>query len=89
VLTKTGFDIAASSPGESVLVLPVQYSHCWSSSSPGAELFRADLMQLGVRFHGTLDAELNFRFGPWFDGGCRSDDAADMDRLKIRQARNH
>jgi len=89
VLTKTGFDITASSSGESVLVLPVQYSHCWSSPAPGVELFRADLMQLGVRFHGTLDAELNFRFGPLFDGGCRSDDAADMDRLKIRQARNH
>jgi hypothetical protein len=89
VLTTTGFDISASSSGESVLVLPVQYSHCWSSPTSGVELFRADLMQLGVRFRNKLDAKLVFRFGPLFAGRCRVDDAADMDRLKIKEARKN
>ena len=86
-LTKTGFTIHASSTGQSVLVLPVQYSHCWTALNPDVQLFRADLMQLGIRFSGTLDTELVFRFGPLFAGRCRLEDVYDMDRLKIRQAR--
>jgi hypothetical protein len=39
--------LSASSAGQSVLVLPVQYSHCWRivSGSNEATLFRANLMQ--------------------------------------------
>ena len=89
VLTNTGLDIHASSPGQSVLVLPALYSHCWSSAAADVELFRADLMQLGVRFHGRLDTQLIFRFGPFLAGRCRVDDEDDMSRLKIREARPH
>jgi hypothetical protein len=86
-LTKSGFMIHASSTGQSVLVLPIQYSHCWTALDPHVQLFRADLMQLGIRFTGTLDAELVFRFGPLFAGRCRLEDVYDMDRLKIMDAR--
>jgi hypothetical protein len=87
VLSKTGFVIRASSANQSVLALPIQYSHCWSTPATNAQLFRANLMQLGIRFTGTLDTVLVFRFGSLLAGRCRLEDANDMDRLKIAQAR--
>lgn len=88
VYRKSGFSLHASSPGRSVLVLPIQYSRCWSVSGTGDPvLFRANLMQLGVSFSGRLDAALAFRFGPLFASDCRIADIRDMDRLHIRDAR--
>jgi hypothetical protein len=89
VYERDGFHLTADSPGQSVLVLPIQYSHCWTVSGRGApSLFRADLMQLGVRFNGALDAQLVFRFGPILASGCRVEDLRDMSRLDIRHARS-
>lgn len=88
VYQKSGFTVTASSTGQSVLVLPVQYSRCWSVSGEGKPvLFRANMMQLGVNFTGRLDAKLIFRFGPLFASNCRLQDINDMERLNIREAR--
>lgn len=71
-----------------MLVLPIQYSHCWSVEGVGLPgLFRANLLQLGVRFRGNLDAKLAFRHGPIFAGTCRMEDLHDMTRLRIGEAR--
>jgi len=88
VYQKDGLQLHAESTGTSILVLPVQYSHCWRAEGDGApELFRADLMQLGVRFKGELNARLIFRYGPIRAGACRLDDVNDMVRLRISEAR--
>jgi hypothetical protein len=88
VFQKSGFSVTASSSGRSVLVLPVQYSHCWTVSGKGDPvLFRANLMQLGVSFTGHLDANMEFRFGPILASRCRLQDIGDMERLRIREAR--
>jgi hypothetical protein len=51
VYEKDGFSVSASSTRRSILVLPVQYSRCWSISGEGDPvLFRANLMQLGISF---------------------------------------
>ena len=85
---KFGLAVRASSAGRSVLVLPVQYSRCWTVSGQGdPKLIRTNLMQLGVSFEGTLDATLVFRFGPIHASQCRIDDIRDMERLRIREAR--
>jgi hypothetical protein len=90
VYQKDGFSVSASSTGRSILVLPVQYSRCWSVSGEGGPvLFRANLMQLGISFAGKLDANLFFRFGPLFASACRIEDIKDMERLGIREARGH
>jgi hypothetical protein len=82
-----GVALSASSAGQSVLVLPVQYSHCWRIvSGNGATLFRANLMQLGVRFSGKLQVELRQIFGPFWQSGCRVEDAADAKRLRMVDA---
>jgi hypothetical protein len=90
VYQRTGFSLHAFSNGRSILVLPVQYSRCWSASGNGDPvLFRANLMQLGISFSGALDANLVFRFGPFSASECRIEDIKDMTRLGIREARSH
>lgn len=89
VYTKQGFHLTATSEGHSVLVLPAQYSHCWTAEGTGNPvLFRADAMQLGVSFSGKLDARLVFRLGPILAGQCRVDDLHDMERLRIDRGRS-
>jgi hypothetical protein len=84
-----GIDVAAASPGQSVLVLPVQYSHCWRlEGGPGTTLFRANLMQLGIRFTGEIKVRLRQVFGPLWHSHCRIEDARDMERLDISGARS-
>jgi hypothetical protein len=83
-----GFHVEAESSGNSILVLPPQFSRCWSAEGRGAPvLFRANLMQLGLRFSGKLDARLIFRYGPLFASGCRLMDIADIERMHISQSR--
>lgn len=90
IYRKSGFSVSASSAGRSILVLPVQYSRCWSVSGEGGPiLFRANLMQLGISFAGKLDAKLVFQFGPFLASACRIEDIKDMERLGIREAREH
>ena len=76
VYTKEGLHLKAESPGHSVLVLPAQYSHCWTVDGTGEPRpFRANAAQLGVSFNGKLDVNLVFRFGPILAGICRVEDA--------------
>jgi len=87
VYTKDGFHLSAESPSRSLIVLPVQFSRCWSIEGTGSPtLFRADLMELGVSFTGALDARLVFNYGPILRGRCRIDDMRDMTRLRIEEA---
>ena len=58
-----------------------------SRSSADALRFRANLMQLGIRFSGELKAELRQVFGPLWHSHCRVEDAEDMTRLKVTEAR--
>jgi hypothetical protein len=86
--TKYGLDLHAESRARSILVLPVQYSHCWSVEGGGdAQLFRADMMQLGVIFTGSVDLKLVFRYGPLHAGACRVADLHDMTTLRIAEGR--
>jgi hypothetical protein len=84
---KYGFSIRADSSGQSVLVLPAQFSHCWSVHGEGNPvLFRTNIMQLGISFKGRLDASLVFQYGPILAGHCRLEDLRDMERLDLRGA---
>ena len=88
-----GLLIQATSDGDSILVLPVQYSHCWISEAQGkgnlpsdVTLFRANMMQLGVRFSGRLSAEIKYKFGPFWHSHCRRQDGWDAERLSMPAA---
>jgi hypothetical protein len=93
-LTDGGLLIQATSDGDSILVLPVQYSHCWVSEGQrprdlqtNVTFFRANMMQLGVRFSGRLSTEIKYRFGPFWHSHCRLEDARDAERLNMVAAR--
>jgi hypothetical protein len=88
IFVKLGFSVSAKSTGRSVIVLPVQYSHCWKISGSGNPfLFRANILQLAIGFEGALHANLEFHFEPFSSPQCRLDDLKDMERLHMRSAR--
>jgi len=83
---KDGLRIRASSTGTSILVLPVQFSHCWrAQGADKAKIFRANVMQMGILFSGKLDANLRMVFGPG-NFMCRMDDVEELKRLDMQGA---
>jgi hypothetical protein len=78
--------LSAKSKGTSLLVLPLEYSHCLELRSLGGKetvsrLVRADLLQTGIVFSGQLEATITFFVGPFRNAWCRIEDARDVDRL--------
>ena len=85
---KGGYHIEARSSGTSLLVLPVQFSHCWQlvgKSTGKVGIFRANLVQIGLYFQGDLDVDLRFGFG-LLNSSCRRQDGDDMRRNFSRTA---
>jgi hypothetical protein len=69
----------------SLLVLPVEFSHCFDiqlSQQGAARFLRANVDQAAFLFSGQLHAELRYRYSPWHFA-CRLRDIADADRLKL------
>jgi hypothetical protein len=73
--------VEASSPGESVMLLPFQYSHCLRVRSTGqAELMRVDGVQAALRFRQHVRARIENTFRFFGDADCRRQDFADAMR---------
>ena len=57
-----------------MLVLPVQFSHCWqienANSADLPRIFRANIVQTGILFKDNVDVRLRFDFEPW-RASCR------------------
>ena len=78
-VARGGFDIAADSQGQSLLVLPVEFSHCLTFVSDGK---RGDPPRLtGVVFAGRLHGRLRYFTGPFDGADCRLKDARAFSRL--------
>src|SRR5262249_38424969 len=72
VINKGYFTVTAASSGWSLLLLPLEYSHCLHvrAEGPDAEkvrLFRADLLLTAVLFKEHLDAQITYHTGPFSD----------------------
>lgn len=85
------FMVRAESVGHSVLLLPLEFSHCLSVTPLGSDtarvrLFRADLLLTGIYFENNLDVSIKYRNGPLWNARCRLDDLADMAIIKIGDA---
>jgi hypothetical protein len=78
---KDGYRLAASAPGWAMLVLPVQFSHCWQIASADdrdpPRILRANVVQTGILFKDNVDVRLRFDFEPW-RASCRFQDASDL-----------
>ncbi len=77
--------VRAESAGVSLLVLPLEFSHCWDVSLLGGSngrLLRANVNQTGLLFSGHTKVELRYRFSPWHFL-CRFRDIADAHKLEL------
>jgi hypothetical protein len=75
--------VQAESRGHSLLLLPVQYSHCLVPSEVvKARLLPANLVQTAVLFQGNIELRIYFEYGV-FHSGCRRQDLADLAELGI------
>ena len=77
--------VVAESAGTSLLVLPVEFSHCWDVShaaGQGGRLVRVNVDQADLLFSGQTRAELRYRFSPWHFR-CRFRDIADARTLQL------
>ena len=74
--------VQADSPDHSLLLLPMQYSHCLVlSDTVKARLLPANLVQTALLFHGSID--LRIHLDGLFRPGCRNQDLADLPELGI------
>ena len=76
--------VRASSPGRSLLLLPVQYSRCWSVHGSGARLLRADLALAALEFEKSADVQLRYAPSLGEQARCRAAEAADLQMLDFR-----
>lgn len=77
--------VIADSPGTSLLLLPIQYSHCLSfDGAPDVRLVRANLVQAALLFSGSIDVRFNYRFSPLSQPRCRKADLEDMRRAELQ-----
>jgi hypothetical protein len=94
LVNKGSFTVRATSPGWSILLLPLEFSRCLSVRAKGPEaanvrLFRADLLLTAVLFKEQLDAQITYHTGPFVGSLCRIEDARDMDKIDIKRAFEH
>ena len=87
-LTLKGGDlrIEASSPGKSMLILPLEFSNCitFKSNDPKSgfiDAFRVDGILSGLLFDGFLDVTAELRYGVFTNNGCRLKDLDDYKTL--------
>lgn len=80
------YEISAQSRDHSVLLLPVEYSHCFdfSAQSNGAftpVLLRGNIMFAAVLFQKDIKATLTYKNGPFTRPGCRLKDYREFKAL--------
>jgi hypothetical protein len=83
MLARDGYDIAAESPGRSMLLLPLQYSHCLTIvGDVGPRVVRANVLQTLLVFEGSIKIGLRNRLGLFGQAGCGLQDAGDAAALQ-------
>ncbi len=92
VVERGGYRIQAASSGNSLLVLPIEYSHCLRAQLTGIEgappprLLRANLVMAAILFTGDVQGRLSLHYGP-FSSGCRIEDWHAADIIHLGDAR--
>ena len=84
----TTLRIQAESDGRSILLIPLEFSHCLDATAVGPArplLFRANLLETGVLFAGKLDITVAIRTGPFLNPACRLRDLLEARALRLGQ----
>jgi hypothetical protein len=85
-LARNGFDVEAFSKGRSLIVIPIEFSHCLSFDASQLQdqeptLIRVNALETGILFAGKLKGKLSYFTGPFTAADCRLRDARDFSRL--------
>jgi hypothetical protein len=77
--------ISAESDGNSILVLPLEYSRCLAMEAKegSGSMFRANLLQVGIVFSKKIDAYLSLNAGAFLNPACRVKDFRDAKALRV------
>jgi len=78
--------IQAESDGRSILLAPLEFSHCLEADAGAVGtpvLFRANLVETGILFSGRLDTTLSIHTGPFLNSSCRLRDLFDARAQKV------
>jgi hypothetical protein len=86
--TNRGYRIIAHSPGRSLVILPFEFSRCLIATERQgtAKIGRADFFLTGMLFEKDVDVEIQLRFGPFENSGCRLADLQDTQAMGIGPA---
>jgi hypothetical protein len=82
----SGIRVRAESTGQSVVLLPFEYTNCNIVTVRSGRLlgmYRADLLITALTFEGSLDAELGMKFGPFTNTSCRKADMQSLTELGL------
>jgi hypothetical protein len=78
-----GFHISGTSAGTSLVILPLQFSHCLRAADSGVRFVRANLLMAGMIFSREVDTDILFDYGI-FSPRCRRADLAEFERLDMK-----
>jgi len=83
IFDKDVIRVSARSEGNSLLVLPVQYSNCvqivdLNHPSTPSKVLRANFFMSGILFNKDLYCELRYKCDPFINSTCRLKDYSDM-----------
>jgi len=70
-LAPGGYQVSALSANSSVLILPIEYSNCFSLHDKNAKLIRVNEVFLGVVFQEKLNSALTYINSPFKNSLCR------------------
>ena len=81
---RNGYRVSASSAGSSIVLLPIEYSSCWSITtndpkSATPKMFRANYGLTGLVFSNSMDIDLVYRYNLFANQSCR---LVDLQKVK-------
>ncbi|MEQ8787998.1 MAG: hypothetical protein RIC55_16950 [Pirellulaceae bacterium] len=90
--TPDGVIVSAASQGRSLLLLPLEYSHCLDvevletdKPSQTPQLLRTNLTQTGLLFSGKSRIRIRFRYGPFTNQFGLLADYRELKQLKLQE----
>jgi hypothetical protein len=78
-----GFHISGHSDGTSLVILPLQYSHCLRARDVRVRIVRTNLIMAGMIFSGDVDTDIVFDYGI-SSSACWRNDLADLKQLDLK-----
>ena len=83
-IEKGGFHLQAESAGKTLLIVPIEFSHCLHLtpvSGIAPKIMRVDAALTGVLFNGNVDILLDNRTGPFANPRCKMQDYLEYKQL--------